>query len=107
MHRILFHINMSVDAMHVVILILNFLDWVVQLGPETFGEDNLYQYSVITDPGRVTLFVLARDIDTFEAEYEAEVLDWLENNGFNSTANEPIKTYHDDTCLYPEDESMF
>ena len=79
----------------------------MKLGPETFGEEGLYQHSIITDPGRVTLFVLTRDIATFEAEYEAEVLDWLVNNGFDSPANEPIKTYHDDTCLYPEDTSFW
>ncbi len=38
-----------------------FSDWVLKLGPETFGEGNLYEYSVVSDPGLVTLFVLVRD----------------------------------------------
>ena len=79
-----------------------FADWVIDLGPESFGEDELYEYSIVTNPTTTALFVLARDVSAFEENYEAEVLDWLENNGFNNTWNEPIKTYHDDTCLYPE-----
>merc|ERR1711976_453715 len=77
--------------------------WIVQLGPESFGEEGLYDYAIVTDPFRLFLFVLARDVQGFETNYEAQVLEWLENNGFDSILNYPIKTYHDESCLYPED----
>ncbi len=48
-------------------------DWVIKLGNATFREDGLYQYSIVTTPDRLQLFVLARDVDTFRAEYQEEV----------------------------------
>ena len=82
-------------------------DWVVDLGPESYGPDDLYEYSIVTDPTTLALFVLTRNITTFEDVYEADVLDWLENNGFNNTWNQPIETYHDETCLYPDTDGVY
>jgi len=47
---------------------------VVKLGPDTYGDSGSYQYSVVTDNNQLSLFVLARDIETFKSDYEAEVL---------------------------------
>ena len=40
-------------------------DWVMQLGPPTFGDDGLYEYSLVSNPIRTRLYVLARDPDDF------------------------------------------
>ena len=44
------------------------------LGPETFGPEGLYQYSIVTKSDRTALFVLARDPDIFREEYDTEVI---------------------------------
>ncbi len=79
-------------SVHVIIQ-FNFLstDWVVKLGPPSFGGNGLYQYSVITDNLQATLFVLARDVDTF----------WLAENGFTQFWNKPVPTVQNKNCLYP------
>ena len=45
----------------------SFADWVILLGPQA-GSDNFYQYSVVSDPYRLFLFVLCRDVDDFRAK---------------------------------------
>ncbi|XP_033753730.1 apolipoprotein D-like [Pecten maximus] len=76
--------------------------WVVQLGPATFGPNNTYEYAVVTDNFKATLFVLARDPDQFKLLHEASVLQYLNDNGFTKPLNKPISTYHGDDCLYNE-----
>lgn len=75
-------------------------DWVVKLGPPSFGEQGLYQYSIVTDNLKFTLFVLARDVDTFRSQYDEEVKSWLAENGFTYPWNKPIATVQDKDCLY-------
>lgn len=53
--------------------------WVVKLGDV---YDNEYQYSIVTTPSGVSLWVLARDIETFYQVYYDEVLDFLDENNF-------------------------
>ena len=43
------------------------------LGPETFGDEGLYEYAVVSNERRGALFVLARDVPGFRAEYQEEV----------------------------------
>ncbi|KAK7483788.1 hypothetical protein BaRGS_00025004 [Batillaria attramentaria] len=74
--------------------------WVVKLGPPTYGPNGLYQYSVVTDNLKATLFVLARDVQTFEEKYEQEVLTFLQEQGFTSFLNKPVKTVHTKDCVY-------
>jgi apolipoprotein D and lipocalin family protein len=73
--------------------------WIVLLGPETYGEEGLYQYSVVTDPFELGLYVLVRDVDTFKSNFEADVLSFLESNGFTHFWNKPIATVQDN-CEY-------
>lgn len=75
-------------------------DWVVKLGPPSFGEQGLYQYSIVTDNLKFTLFVLTRDVDTFRSQYDEEVKSWLAENGFTYPWNKPIATVQDKDCLY-------
>jgi lipocalin/C1A family cysteine protease len=53
--------------------------WVVKLGEVI---DDEYQYSVITTPSGVSLWVLVRDIDTFYENYDEEVRDFLDEYKF-------------------------
>jgi len=76
--------------------------WVVKLGPASFGEEGLYQYSVITDNLQATLFVLARDVDTFKSQYDEEVTTWLAENGFTHFYNKPIPTVQNKKCIYSD-----
>ncbi|KAK3104141.1 hypothetical protein FSP39_024759, partial [Pinctada imbricata] len=74
--------------------------WVVKLGPATYGSQNLYQYAIVSDSVRATLFVLARDPDVFRQQYETEVLEYLKTHGFTTAVNKPVKTYHEKDCQY-------
>jgi len=53
--------------------------WVVKLGEVI---DDEYQYSIITTPSGISLWVLVRDIDTFYELYDDEVTDFLQENNF-------------------------
>lgn len=54
--------------------------WVVKLGEVV---DNQYQYTIITTPSGISLWVLVRDKDTFYKLYDAEVRDFLDNYEYN------------------------
>ena len=80
-------------------------DWVLQLGPATFGPSGEYQYAVVSDNIRGTLFVLARDPDVFKKDYDAEVLAFLTAQGFTTFYNKPVNTYHGRDCVYNTDHN--
>ena len=65
-------------------------------------EQDLYSYALVTGPSRLTLFVLARDVEQFQAEYQDEALEFLANNGFTNPTNSPIEILHSDECQYPD-----
>lgn len=58
--------------------------WVYNLGPEVNGY---YDWAIVSDPLKVSLFVLARDVDTYYEEYDDEVVNILHNYGFNNLVN--------------------
>ena len=72
--------------------------WIYKLGPIVNGS---YQYSVVSDDIKLTLFVLARNYTTFFDEYVQEVVTWLFRNGFNGVFNSPIPT-NQTNCEYPD-----
>jgi lipocalin len=53
--------------------------WIVKLG-EIF--DNQYQYTIITTPSGISLWVLTRDIERFNQYYDEEVKEFLDKNNF-------------------------
>lgn len=53
--------------------------WVIDLGPEV---ENLYDYSVVSDPKGTGLFVLARDVERFYREYDMKITSALTQQGF-------------------------
>jgi len=56
--------------------------WIVKLGEVV---DNQYQYSIITTPSGISLWVLVRDIDVFMEYYNTEVEDFLLQYDFKYT----------------------
>ena len=81
-------------------------DWIMELGPQreydVDGETVLqYSYSLVTDSRGLSLFVLARDVAEFEADFEDQVLATLHDIGFFTRLNSPEKGYHGDDCAYP------
>ncbi|XP_033750998.1 temperature-induced lipocalin-1-like [Pecten maximus] len=74
--------------------------WVIKLGPATFGHDDQYQYSLVTDNLKATLFVLARDPETFKRDYNEEVLQFLKQQGFTTFINKPVSMYQGSDCNY-------
>lgn len=65
--------------------------WVYQLGPATYNG-SMYEYSIVSDPLKLTLFVLARNVTTFMANWSATVMSTLTNLGFTNILNIPILT---------------
>lgn len=65
--------------------------WIVKLGEI---KNNQYQYSIITTPSGVSLWVLARDVDTFMKLYDEEVSEFLRQYHFKYT------TIQQDNCYY-------
>lgn len=53
--------------------------WIVKLGEI---KDNQYQYSIITTPSYVSLWVLVRDLDSYSKYYEKEIRDFLDEYQF-------------------------
>lgn len=50
-----------------------------------------YQWAVVSNPTRTSLFILARDTQAFKEEgYEADALGWARDNGFVWPWNRPI-----------------
>jgi lipocalin len=46
-----------------------YIDWIMQLGPAIWGPDNLYAYSLVSEPNGLYLFVLARDVADYYVRY--------------------------------------
>jgi lipocalin len=68
--------------------------WVLALGPATYNG-SLYEYSVVSDPFQLTLFVLARNLSAFATRWQVEVLDFLKGRGFTRVLNTPVATVQD------------
>jgi lipocalin len=57
--------------------------WIYKLGPI---YDNLYDYAVISDSHKISLFVITRDINRYNELYNQTVIDYIKENKFS----EPI-----------------
>ena len=76
-------------------------DWVVQLGPPTYNG-NQYQYAVVSNQWKFSLFVLARNVVEFKMKYDDEVTAKLKEQGFTKFYNRPTETYQGSDCMYIE-----
>ena len=72
--------------------------WIYELGPATYNGSQ-YEYSIVSDPFRLTLFVLARNLTTFATQWQAAVLQRLAALGFTNFLNKPIATVQEG-CAY-------
>lgn len=70
--------------------------WIIDLGPIKDGQ---YRYSVVTNALQTQLYILVRDLEEFEAEYEKQVLRLVKSWGFTTPTNKPIKT-NQENCGY-------
>lgn len=66
--------------------------WIYDLGPIKNGQ---YEWAIISDPTMLSLFVLARNVDSFYTEYNNEVLNILKSYGFYN-----LITVSHDNCAY-------
>jgi len=71
--------------------------WVLELGP--VNKDNQYDYAIVSDNNSAFLFVLARDVATFNAQYDAQVQTSLKALGFKGF-KAPIAIYQGADCTY-------
>ena len=61
--------------------------WVIELGPLL---DNEYQYSIVSDNLKLSLFVLSRNVSEFYDLYDSDVKKSLEEYGFTKNINKPL-----------------
>jgi apolipoprotein D and lipocalin family protein len=61
--------------------------WVVELGPVVKDK---YDYAIVSDNAKISLFVLARDVNRFFERYDRQVLDSVEDMGFTRKYNMPV-----------------
>jgi lipocalin len=77
--------------------------WVLELGP--VNADGLYDYSIVSDNFGSFLFVLARNVATFNAKYKSSVESTLPALGFTGF-KKPIPTYQERDCVYESSNSV-
>jgi len=53
--------------------------WIVSLGEVKYGK---YQYSIVTSPSGISLWVLARNVKVFMQNYAEEVVAYLDEHGY-------------------------
>lgn len=68
--------------------------WIYELGPATYNGW-MYEYSIVSDPLKATLFVLARNVSEFYSKWNANVSATLNELGFTGIFNTPIATIQD------------
>lgn len=68
-------------------------------------QSSPYEWAIVSDPVRAFLFVLVRDIEEFTgSQTELEVLALVQELGFTSFWNVPLRTVHEG-CTYTESPS--
>lgn len=66
--------------------------WVIELGPIV---NNLYDYAIVSDNLRLSLFVLARNVTEFFDKYNKSVSISLKKFGFDNIINKPYEINQD------------
>ena len=61
--------------------------WVLELGPVV---NDIYDYAIVSDNFALSLFVLVRNVTDFYENYNEDVLESLDEFGFNKLWNYPI-----------------
>ncbi len=73
--------------------------WILEVGPIN-SSTKLYEWAVVSDPTMLSLFILARDAETFSEKYESDVLALVKSLGFTGALNSPVKLYQGSDCKY-------
>ena len=60
-----------------------------------------YPWAIVSDIGRLSVFILARNVKEFKENFEEEALSKAEELGFDKFWNKPLKSYQPSTCEYP------
>jgi len=71
--------------------------WILELGP--VNTNGLYDWAIVSDSISEFLFVLARDVATFNSQYKKSVYAELTKLGFTGKTA-PIDTYQGADCVY-------
>jgi lipocalin len=71
--------------------------WIYATGPIVNGQ---YQYAIVSDGLKASLFVLVRSVEAFHTTYQGEIDTLLNNLGFNTIFNKPLPTYQGSDCEY-------
>lgn len=71
--------------------------WILELGP--VNTNGLYDWAIVSDSISEFLFVLARDVATFNSQYKESVYTELTKLGFTGKTA-PIDTYQGADCVY-------
>jgi apolipoprotein D and lipocalin family protein len=61
---------------------LNGTYWIYDIGPI---ENNQYQYSIVSDDQKLSLFVLTRDVENFQVSYDPKIRMMLSDLGFQES----------------------
>ena len=77
--------------------------WVLELGP--INANNQYDWAIVSDNLSSFLFVLARDVPTFNSQYKASIMAELTKLGFTGRTA-PIDTYHQADCVYESTQRL-
>jgi len=71
--------------------------YIYALGPIVNG---LYDWAVVSDPFKLSLFILARDPAVYMQKYDKEVLALVESLGFTSSMSKPQAVPQGPSCTY-------
>jgi hypothetical protein len=70
---------------------LDGFNWIVEVGEK--GDNGRYEWAILSAPLQSVLFILARDVDRFRTDFDAEVLAKAEAHGFTNFYNKPVPIY--------------
>eukprot|EP01034_Spumella_vulgaris_P021991 gene21991-28080_t len=71
--------------------------WILDLGP--VNAKGQYDWAIVSDNLSSFLFVLARDVATFNTKYKSSIMAELTSLGFTGRTA-PIDSYHGADCVY-------
>ena len=71
--------------------------WILRLGAASNGQ---YRYSIVSDSLRLSLFVLARNVTEYYANYNDEVQQFLAQQGYTNALNTPKQVPQGAQCNY-------
>jgi len=86
--------------------------YIIGMGPDygnSSTSNTTYEYLIVTDANRLALMVFARDPLSFFQNYNKEVMEFLQKNGFGGSVfwNNPQALYQGPDCQWPSEKEVF